>query len=119
MSGVIGGAPGVIVGQPNFVKKVVFPLEILPAAMAGALGYDLLIGLGLCLIGIASLGPGLTLSACWIPVIVAPVFFHCLGLGVVFFRPRRFYPRHRSTRRIPRVRLIICQWRFLFRGQGP
>ena len=84
VSGVIGGAPGVIVGQPNFVKKVVFPLEILPAAMAGALGYDLLIGLGLCLIGISSLGPGLTLSACWIPVIVAPVFFIALGLAWFF-----------------------------------
>ena len=84
VSGVIGGAPGVIVGQPNFVKKVVFPLEILPAAMAGALAYDLLIGLGLCLIGISSLGPGLTLSAYWIPVIVAPVFFIALGLSWFF-----------------------------------
>ena len=29
-------APGVVVAQPNFVKKVVFPLEILPAANLGA-----------------------------------------------------------------------------------
>ena len=29
-------APSLIVGNPNFVKKVVFPLEILPAANVGA-----------------------------------------------------------------------------------
>ena len=56
VSGIIGAAPGIIVGQPNFVKKVVFPLEILPAAMTGALAYDLLIGLILCLIGTCFLG---------------------------------------------------------------
>ena len=84
VSGVIGGSPGVIVGQPNFVKKVVFPLEILPAAMAGALGFDLLIGLGLCLAGIVFLGPGLTLLAFWIPVIVFPVFLIALGLAWFF-----------------------------------
>ena len=36
----------------KFCKKVVFPLEILPAAMVGALAYDLLIGFGLCLLGL-------------------------------------------------------------------
>ena len=84
VSGVIGAAPGVIVSQPNFVKKVVFPLEILPAAMIGALGFDLLIGLCLCLTGIVFLGPGLTLLAFWIPVIVAPVFLIALGLAWFF-----------------------------------
>ena len=42
----IGGSPTIIVSQPNFVKKVVFPLEILPAAFVGAFAYDLLIGFG-------------------------------------------------------------------------
>jgi lipopolysaccharide transport system permease protein len=84
VSGVIGAAPGVIVGQPNFVKKVVFPLEILPAAMTGALAYDLLIGFGLCLTGIAILGPGLTLTAFYIPVILCPVFLMALGLSWFF-----------------------------------
>ena len=27
ISGIIGGSPGIIVSQPNFVKKVVFPLR--------------------------------------------------------------------------------------------
>ena len=84
VSGVIGAAPGVILGQPNFVKKVVFPLEILPAAMAGALAFDLLVGLGLCLLGILFLGPGLSLSALWIPLILLPVFLFALGLAWFF-----------------------------------
>ena len=67
VSGVIGSAPSVIVSQPNFVKKVVFPLEILPAASVGALAYDLLIGLTLCLLGVAFVGPGLTWQAVYIP----------------------------------------------------
>ena len=29
VSGVIGSSPSIIVGQPNFVKKVVFPLDCL------------------------------------------------------------------------------------------
>ena len=60
ISGMIGAAPGIIVGQPNFVKKVVFPLEILPAAMMGALSYDLLIGFSLCLVGVLITGTSLS-----------------------------------------------------------
>jgi len=84
ISGIIGAAPGLIVTQPNFVKKVVFPLEILPASMTGALIYDLLIGLGLCLTGIATLGPGLTVSVFYIPIILAPVLLMALGFSWFF-----------------------------------
>lgn len=84
VSGIIGASPGVIVGQPNFVKKVVFPLEILPVAMMGALAYDLLIGLGLCLIGVVTVGPGIGLETMYIPVILGPVFLIALGLSWFF-----------------------------------
>ncbi len=84
VSGTIGASPGIIVGQPNFVKKVVFPLEILPAANVGALSYDLLIGLSLCLLGVASVGPGLTVQALFIPLIIALVFFIALGFAWFF-----------------------------------
>ena len=84
ISGVIGSAPSVIVGHSNFVKKVVFPLEILPAALTGALSYDLVIGFGLCLTGIVILGPGLTLSVFYVPVILGPVILMALGLSWFF-----------------------------------
>ena len=84
ISGVIGSSPGVIVSQPNFVKKVVFPLEILPTAQVGALGYDLLIGMALSLCGVTLLGPGLSLSCLYIPILVGPVFLIALGLSWFF-----------------------------------
>ena len=84
ISGIIGASPGIIVGQPNFVKKVVFPLEILPAAMMGALSYDLLIGFGLCLLGVVFLGTGIGLSILYVPIILGPVFLIALGLSWFF-----------------------------------
>jgi len=78
---IIGSAPTIIVSQPNFVKKVVFPLEILPAATMGALAYDLLIGFGLCLLGVLTLGPGLSISVIYTPLIIGPVFLIALGLA--------------------------------------
>ena len=89
ISGIIGGSPGIIVSQPNFVKKVVFPLEILPAAAMGALAYDLLISFGLCLIGVYFVGPGLTISCFYAPIILFPVFLIALALAW-FFLPSEF-----------------------------
>lgn len=83
-SEVLATSPLVIVSNPNFVKKVVFPLEILPAANVGAAFVHLCIGLGLALAGIVLLGPGLTWSALWLPVIVLPLVLVCLGLNWLF-----------------------------------
>ena len=84
VSGSIGVSPSIIVSQPNFVKKVVFPLEILPTAMIGALSYDLLIGLGLCLTGICFLGAGISVSFFLIPILIGPVFLIALGVSWFF-----------------------------------
>jgi len=84
VSGIIGSSPGIIVSQPNFVKKVVFPLEVLPAATMGALAYDLLISFGLCLVGVLLVGPGLSLSCLYAPIIIFPVFMIALGLAWFF-----------------------------------
>ena len=81
IQGIIGSSPSIIVSQPNFVKKVVFPLEILPAAAMGALAYNLIIGFGLCLLGVLILGSGLNLSVFYFPIIIAPVFLMALGLS--------------------------------------
>ena len=81
IQGTIGASPTVIVSQPNFVKKVVFPLEILPAANVGALAYDLVIGFGLCLLGVVILGPGLNLSILYSPLIIGPVFLIAMGIS--------------------------------------
>lgn len=83
-SEVLSTSPGVIVGNPNFVKKVVFPLEILPAANVGAALFHLAISLGLAVAGVLLLGPGLALSALWLPLIILPLVLICLGINWLF-----------------------------------
>ena len=92
VSEVLGQAPTVIVANPNFVRKVVFPLEILPVATVGASFFHFLISIGLALLGVAFLGPGIGTGVLWLPVIVVPVLLWGLGVAWllsalgVFFR---------------------------------
>jgi len=77
----LGVGPTIIVGQPNLVKKVVFPLEVLPLAQISAFWFHLLISLGLLLIGIVVLGRGLTLAGLlWLPVVLLPHLLLTTGL---------------------------------------
>lgn len=72
-------APSIIVTNPNFVKKVVFPLEILPAAAVGAAVFHFLIILCLFFIGAFALGISMTWTALWAPVIFLPLILISLG----------------------------------------
>lgn len=81
---VLGGSPGIIVGNPNFVKKVVFPLEILPAASVLGAVFHMLISLALLLGGILLLGPGLGPTSLWLPVILLPMILLSLGVSWLF-----------------------------------
>lgn len=76
-------SPGIIVGNPNFVKKVVFPLEVLPAAAVGAAFVHLLISLALTLVALLLAGVAFTPAVFWLPVIILPLIF--LGLGTAWF----------------------------------
>lgn len=88
----LGWAPAVITSNPNFVKKVVFPLEILPLAKLGDSAFHLMVSLALIVVGSVFSSPGLTVNVLWLPVLVLPMLM--LGLGVawalaaigVFFR---------------------------------
>lgn len=84
VSETLAAAPGLVVSNPNFVKKVVFPLEILPAASVLAAFVHLLIGLALVFCGILFFGHGLSLTALWLPVIVLPLLLTTLGLTWLF-----------------------------------
>ena len=79
----LGWAPGVITANPNFVKKVVFPLEVLPVAHMGSTAFHLLVGIGLVFAGALASTPGLTVHVLWLPVLVAPLLL--IGLGVGWF----------------------------------
>lgn len=89
---VMGFAPGIITANANFVKKVVFPLTVLPAAAVGAALFHLLVSLALVLLSVLVAGVPVSFEFLWLPVIVAPLIL--LGLGLawllaglgVFFR---------------------------------
>jgi len=78
-------APTIIVANPNLVKKVVFPLEVLPVAQLGAFWFHFLISLGLLLAGVVIFGRGIPLAALlWLPVILLPLLLLSVGIGWLF-----------------------------------
>lgn len=85
-------APGIILANPNLVKKVVFPLDILPIAQLGATWFNLVISLTLMILGAIFLGRGVTVAGLvWLPVILFPLLLLTAGacwlfaaLGVFF-----------------------------------
>jgi lipopolysaccharide transport system permease protein len=75
----LSGSSRIILSQANFVKKVVFPLEILPAASFIASVVRFLINLILVCIGIGLFGRGFSLQIFWFPLIIVPLLFLCIG----------------------------------------
>jgi lipopolysaccharide transport system permease protein len=77
----LGIGPTIIVSNPNLVKKVVFPLEVLPLSQLGASWFHLLISLILLLVGMTALGraPALT-GLIWLPVLLLPHLLLTAGL---------------------------------------
>lgn len=76
----VNSAPGLVVTNPNFVKKVVFPLEILPAASVASALFHVVISICLILIGLLIWGEGIPLGVIWLPVLIMPICFATLGL---------------------------------------
>lgn len=75
-------SPAVITANPNFVKKVVFPLEVLPAANVGASAFHLGVSLALVLLGSvfgSSIQPSWHML--WLPVLVLPLLLIALGVA--------------------------------------
>ena len=93
LSETISAAPSLIVGNPNLVKKVVFPLEILPLANVSAYWFHFLINMGLFFVGALVVGHPVSFTGLlWLPLILAPHVMLTLGIGWfvsalgVFFR---------------------------------
>lgn len=74
-------APTLIVGNANLVKKVVFPLDLLPVISLGSTLFHFAIGLVIWLafhLYLEGLPP---LTSLWLPLIVLPLALFSLGLG--------------------------------------
>jgi lipopolysaccharide transport system permease protein len=77
----LGWAPSLIASNPNFVKKVVFPLEVLPVAKIGDTAFHLTVSLALILLGSAFGSSGLSWEILWLPVLVFPLLLLALGIA--------------------------------------
>lgn len=78
---VINKAPTLILGNVNYVKKVVFPLEMLPVvAMGGALFHSV-ISLCVLLIAFAVLNGYINWTAVFLPLILFPLMLITLGFA--------------------------------------
>ncbi|MBI3442009.1 MAG: ABC transporter permease [Proteobacteria bacterium] len=78
---VLNRAPGLILSNVNYVKKVVFPLEILPVIAVGAALFHNLISLGVLLAAFALLNGYLYWTAILTPLVLLPLVILTLGLG--------------------------------------
>lgn len=80
MAEVLQRAPTLVTGQPNYVNKIVFPLEtlgwvaLLTGAFHAAMALVVLVALN------AVLGTGLSLSLLALPLVAAPYLLLLLGL---------------------------------------
>jgi len=75
-------APHIILGNANFVKKVIFPLEILPVVAVGSAGFHFLMSLSVLLVAQWLQQGTVPLTALLLPVVLAP--FGMLALGVTW-----------------------------------
>jgi lipopolysaccharide transport system permease protein len=79
----INKAPQLILGNPNYVRKVVFPLDILPWVTTCAALFHAAVSLGVLLAFRLLAGDGLAWTALLAPLVLAP--FVLLTLGVTWF----------------------------------
>lgn len=77
---VLGRAPRLVLDQPNLVKRVVFPLEVLPwVALGGAL-FHAALSCAILVGAVALLGNGLTPLVLLVPLVFAAMLPMLLGL---------------------------------------
>jgi lipopolysaccharide transport system permease protein len=76
-------APTLVVAHPGYVRKVIFPLEILPASVLGAALFHAAIGIALLIAGQLILSGSVSATAVLLPLAALPLVF--LTLGVSWF----------------------------------
>jgi lipopolysaccharide transport system permease protein len=80
-SEVLNRAPTLILQVPNYVKKVVFPLEILPLAVLNAALVHSLISIVILMVGIFLCLGIISPMIVFLPLAYVPLILLCAGLG--------------------------------------
>ena len=74
-------APGLILGNINYVKKVVFPLEILPWITLGSAAFHMVVSTSVLLAFYAMVHGSLQWTIFFLPLIIAPLSLLTLGFS--------------------------------------
>jgi len=77
----VNRAPGLIVGNPNYVKKVVFPLEILPSVVLGSALFHLLVSLAVWLLAYSVFYGFPHATVIFLPLVLLPFCIFILGVS--------------------------------------
>jgi lipopolysaccharide transport system permease protein len=77
----INRAPGLVLSNVNYVKKVVFPLEVLPWISLGSALFHFAVSLSVWLIGYIVLFGAPHLTIIYLPLILLPLILLTLGLS--------------------------------------
>ncbi|MDU8362133.1 ABC transporter permease [Pseudomonas syringae group sp. J309-1] len=77
----VNRAPGLILGNPNYVKRVVFPLDILPWTVMGTALFNASISFVVLIAFFLLTNHVLTWTALLLPVVLLPLVFLCMGLS--------------------------------------
>jgi len=77
----VNRAPSLILSNVNYVKKVVFPLEILPLATLGAALFHFIVSLGVLLLFYILVASSLNWTIIFVPLILVPLLLMTLGIS--------------------------------------
>lgn len=75
-------APATVIGNANYVKRVVFPLEALGFTLVGSAAFHALVGLLILVVAKVVVEGSLPWTALWLPVVLAPLA--CVALGTAW-----------------------------------
>jgi lipopolysaccharide transport system permease protein len=74
-------APGLVQGNANYVKKVVFPLEILPVVAIGSSLFHSIVSIAILLLALIVTGENVHFSSLLLPIVLLPLILLILGLA--------------------------------------
>ncbi|MGE3109949.1 MAG: ABC transporter permease [Phycisphaerales bacterium] len=80
----VNRSPAMVTEHPNLVRKVVFPLEILPITAAGASLVYAFFGLALLLIAAGALAQSFSWTIIFFPLVLLPLLMITLGVSWLF-----------------------------------
>ena len=87
----INRAPALILSNANYVKKVVFPLEVLPWVVMGSAAFNALTTTSVLLVGVLLFKGAIPVTALLMPLVVAPLVLTTIGCTLFLSAVGVFY----------------------------